>query len=95
MEAIAKKATAITKITAGLLVHRIKASKCLRIQAPTQKNKKKRHKTTLRKPSPSTIKDKNPVADNSTEDGRKLNRRVEVYMYASQQMINNAKAQAN
>ena len=38
---------------------------------------------------------KNPVADNSTEDGRKLNRRVEVYMYASQQMINNAKAQAN
>ena len=38
---------------------------------------------------------KNPVADNSTEDGRKLNRRVEVYMYASQQMINNAKAQCN
>jgi len=38
---------------------------------------------------------KNPVADNSTEDGRKLNRRVEVYMYASKQMIDNAKAQAN
>ena len=38
---------------------------------------------------------KNPVADNSTESGRKLNRRVEVYMYASQQMIDNAKAQAN
>ena len=38
---------------------------------------------------------KNPVADNATEDGRKLNRRVEVYMYASQQMIKNAQSQAN
>ena len=38
---------------------------------------------------------KNPVADNSTEDGRKLNRRVEVYMYASQQMSKNAQSQAN
>ena len=37
----------------------------------------------------------NPVADNSTEAGRKLNRRVEVYMYASEKMINEAKAQAN
>lgn len=37
----------------------------------------------------------NPVADNSTEAGRKLNRRVEVYMYASEQMINDAKTQAN
>ena len=37
----------------------------------------------------------NPVADNATEDGRKLNRRVEVYMYASKQMIDNAKSQAN
>ena len=37
----------------------------------------------------------NPVADNSTEAGRKLNRRVEVYMYASEKMISDAKAQAN
>lgn len=34
----------------------------------------------------------NPVADNSTETGRKENRRVEVYMYASQEMIQQAEA---
>lgn len=34
----------------------------------------------------------NPVADNSTEAGRRENRRVEVYMYASQQMIQQAEA---
>ena len=38
---------------------------------------------------------KNPVADTGTEEGRKLNRRVEVYMYASKQMIDSAKSQAN
>ncbi len=37
----------------------------------------------------------NPVADNSTAAGRKENRRVEVYMYASQKMIQDAQAQAN
>ena len=36
----------------------------------------------------------NPVADNSTEAGRKLNRRVEVYMYAYEKMIDDAKKQA-
>ena len=33
---------------------------------------------------------KEPVADNSTAAGRSLNRRVEVYMYASEAMINSA-----
>ncbi len=37
----------------------------------------------------------NPVAVNSTAEGRKQNRRVEVYMYASQKMIQDAQQQAN
>ncbi len=37
----------------------------------------------------------NPVADNSTAAGRQQNRRVEVYMYASQKMIQEAQSQAN
>ncbi len=36
----------------------------------------------------------NPVADNSTKAGQAQNRRVEVYMYASQQMIQEANAEA-
>ena len=36
----------------------------------------------------------NPVADNSTKAGQAQNRRVQVYMYASQKMIQDAKAQA-
>ncbi len=35
-----------------------------------------------------------PVADNATADGRKQNRRVEVYMYASEKMIKEADAEA-
>lgn len=34
----------------------------------------------------------NPVASNATKDGQAQNRRVEIYMYASQQMIQEAEA---
>ncbi len=37
----------------------------------------------------------NPVADNSTASGKAQNRRVEIYMYASQKMIQDAQNQAN
>lgn len=36
----------------------------------------------------------NPVADNSTASGKAQNRRVEIYMYASQKMIKDAEAQS-
>ena len=51
--------------------------------------------------SPSQIRstmgygESNPVADNSTAAGKAQNRRVEVYMYASQAMIKAAEAQSN
>ena len=50
--------------------------------------------------SPSQIRstmgfgESNPVADNSTAAGKAQNRRVEVYMYASQKMIQEAQQQA-
>lgn len=36
--------------------------------------------------------EENPVASNETADGRQQNRRVEIYLYASQSMVNSAEA---
>jgi outer membrane protein OmpA-like peptidoglycan-associated protein len=71
------------------------------VNNPLSVNRAKSVQNSLKNQGVSNIKrvegqgSKNPVADNATEDGRKLNRRVEVYMYASKQMIDNANAQAN
>ena len=71
-----------------------------KVNNPLSVNRAKSVQNSLKKEGVTNIKrvegqgSTNPVADNATEDGRKLNRRVEVYMYASKQMIDNANAQA-
>ena len=70
-----------------------------KVNNPLSVNRAKSVQNSLKKEGVTNIKrvegqgSTNPVADNATEDGRKLNRRVEVYMYASKQMIDNANAQ--
>ena len=72
-----------------------------KVNNPLSVNRAKSVQSSLKNQGVNNIKrvegqgSKNPVADNATEEGRKLNRRVEVYMYASKQMIDNANAQAN
>ena len=72
-----------------------------KVNNPLSVNRAKSVQNSLKKEGVTNIKrvegqgSTNPVADNATEDGRKLNRRVEVYMYASKQMVESAKAQAN
>ena len=72
-----------------------------KVNNPLSVNRAKSVQNSLKKEGVTNIKrvegqgSTNPVADNATEDGRKLNRRVEVYMYASQQMIKAAQSQAN
>ena len=71
-----------------------------KVNNPLSVNRAKSVQNSLKKEGVTNIKrvegqgSTNPVADNATEDGRKLNRRVEVYMYASQQMIQEAQQQA-
>ena len=71
-----------------------------KVNNPLSVNRAKSVQSSLKNQGVNNIKrvegqgSKNPVADNATEEGRKLNRRVEVYMYASKQMIDNANAQA-
>ena len=72
-----------------------------KVNNPLSVNRAKSVQNSLKKEGVTNIKrvegqgSTNPVADNATEDGRKLNRRVEVYMYDSKQMVESAKAQAN
>ena len=71
------------------------------VNNPLSVNRAKAVQTALKGQGVTNIKrvegqgSKNPVADNSTAEGRQQNRRVEVYMYASEKMIKEAQAQAN
>ncbi|MBR1548270.1 MAG: OmpA family protein [Prevotella sp.] len=71
------------------------------VNNPLSLNRAKSVTTYLQNSGVATIKrtegqgSTNPVADNNTEAGRKQNRRVEVYMYASEKMIKEAQSQAN
>lgn len=68
------------------------------INNPLSEKRAKAVESQLKKLGVSNIKrvegqgSKNPVADNSTAEGKKQNRRVEVYMYASEAMVKAAEA---
>jgi outer membrane protein OmpA-like peptidoglycan-associated protein len=68
------------------------------INNPLSEKRAKAVETQLKKLGVTNIKrvegqgSKNPVADNSTAEGKKQNRRVEVYMYASEAMVQAAEA---